>query len=189
MMDTIQYNLGIYIDTYVLFDFEAFTAVIDALGGIEVDVPNFIHDPTFPDMDFGYDPFTMTPGKHVFDGRTALKYARTRHSDNDYLRGQRQLQVVTAVRERLMTPGVLPGLIPQVPALMDELRSNVYTDITPDEMLRLAQAALNVPSEYIFTGAIDDKMSLPVGTPAGTVRVPDREKLAELMLFVFGDYA
>lgn len=188
MMDTLQYNLGIYVDTYMLFDFEAFTTLVDAVGGVEIDLDYSINDRTFPDMNHGYDPFVLSAGHHLLNGRDALRFARTRHGDNDYLRGQRQLQVLMALRERLLSPDLLPRLLPQAPNLLNQLDGHVYTDIGLDEALALAQAGLSIPPENIHTGAINQEYSLSYASERGSrIRVPDREKLIDLMVSVFGE--
>lgn len=186
-VNTLQYNLGMYIDAYLVFDFEAFTTLIDAVGGVQVEVNYAIIDETFPDMNYGYDPLRLRPGVYTFNGRDALRYARTRHGDNDYLRVQRQLQVVSSLRDRLMSPGVLPGLLPQAEALMKRLDGHIYTDLHVEEALRLARAMLSVQPENLTMGALNEQYSIPYGTLEGTVRTADRSKLAELLVAVFGD--
>lgn len=62
VMDTIQFNLGIYLDAYILFDFEAFTSIVDAIGGVEIETLYDIADPLYPSMNYGYDPFYLPAG-------------------------------------------------------------------------------------------------------------------------------
>ena len=81
-METFQLNLGLYIDAYIAFDFVAFIDFVDAIGGIIVDVPALINDPTFPDMNYGTDALYIPSGQRAMDGDLALAYARTRHGDN-----------------------------------------------------------------------------------------------------------
>lgn len=185
-METIQGNLGIYIDAYLAVDFEAFIVLIDAMGGITVDVPHIINDPTFPDMNYGYDPLYLRSGVQVLDGHTALQYARTRHGDNDYLRGQRQLQVLMAIREKLGAEGTFARMVLQMPSLMRQLSDNFYSNLTPDQILALGGAMMEVPVDGITTGSLNEEYSFNYGTENGTVRVPDREKLGELMVEIFG---
>ncbi|MFN2124326.1 MAG: LCP family protein, partial [Candidatus Promineifilaceae bacterium] len=83
-MSTVEYNLGVPVDHYILVDFSTVIKSIDTLGGIDVVVPFDINDPTYPDMDYGYDPLFIPAGLQHMDGQTALKYARTRHVDNDF---------------------------------------------------------------------------------------------------------
>jgi LCP family protein required for cell wall assembly len=188
MMDTLQYNLGIYIDTYVIFDFQAFIALVDAIGGIDFYVAYPINDQQYPNMNYGYDPLKLSVGQHHFDGEMALKYARTRHNDDDYQRGQRQLEMFNAIREKALGLDTLPLLLYQAPTLLDQFSENVYTDIELDELLRLAYAVVDIPADHIFTGALGRDYSIGYGSESGKIiRIPDREKLAVLMVEVFGD--
>lgn len=186
-IETLQANLGMYIDAYVIFDFEGFIALIDALGGVEVDVPYNISDPTYPDMNYGFDPFYVSAGQNTFDGRTALKYVRTRHGDNDYLRVQRQMQVVEAARDRLRDVTVLQSIIAQAPDLVEALQGNLYTNLGLEQALMLGMATLEIPAENITTGSLDERYSYDFVSNGETVRVPDRQALVELLISVFGE--
>ena len=79
-VETVEYNLGVEIDYYVRFNFQAFVELVDRIGGIDVDVPEDIDDPEYPDYNYGFDPLFIEAGLHHFYGEEALKYARTRHS-------------------------------------------------------------------------------------------------------------
>jgi len=83
-MQTVQYNFGIPINSYVLFTFQAVMSLVDAVGGIDINVPAPIDDPQYPDMNNGYDPLHIPAGHIHMDGNLALKYARTRHEDSDF---------------------------------------------------------------------------------------------------------
>ena len=61
----------------VLLDFKVFEDAIDALGGIEIDVPKALYDSEYPDDNYGYQVFQVQPGKQLFDGDKALKYVRS----------------------------------------------------------------------------------------------------------------
>lgn len=185
-MDTLQGNLGMYIDAYMMFDFTAFISFIDFLGGITIDVPAPINDPTYPDMNFGFDPFFIRRGVQTLDGATALKYARTRHGDDDYLRGQRQLQVVEAVRQRLSDRSQLQNLIAGLPGLFMNLQGSIYTNVAPEQLMLLGLQVLELRDDQIFYGALDREYSFTYPTAEGQVRVPDRALLAQLLIEVFG---
>jgi LCP family protein required for cell wall assembly len=188
VMDTLQYNLGIYIDRFVMFDFEAFITVVDAIGGIEVTITYTIDDPQYPNMSGGFDPFFLPPGTHRLDGYDALRFARTRHGDNDFVRGIRQMQVIEAIYTRLAEDGIMARLMPQADVLMDSLRENVYTDLALEDMLMLGLALADVPSENIATGGINSDSIVTYAQPSGrSIYVPDRTRLADLMIEVFGD--
>lgn len=188
-MDTLQYNFGMYIDRYVLFDFEAFIAIIDAIGGIEITTTYTIDDPTYPDMNNGYDPFYLPAGTHLLDGETALKYARTRHADNDFLRGMRQMEVITAIHQKVTQENILSSLLLKVPQLFADLQENVYTDLSLEDIILLVRYAALITDENIHTGSIDQDYNLIYRLPSGTNGyIPDREKMVELLTDVFGEH-
>jgi LCP family protein required for cell wall assembly len=187
VMETVQYNLGLYIDRYVLFDFDGFITLIDAIGGIEITTEYPINDATFPDMNFGYDPLYLPAGTHVLDGYDALRYARTRHSDSDLVRGQRQLQVIQAVQERITQTGVFRDLLRNAPDLLDSLESDFYTDMSLEEMIQLGRYVILIPPESVSTGSISNEYRQRITVSGRRVRIPDSAALPELMVQVFGD--
>lgn len=188
IMDTLQYNLGIYIDGFILFDFEAFIDIVDALGGVEITTTYPINDPTYPDMNYGFDPFYLRAGDHTLDGETALKFVRTRHSDNDYERGERQIQMVRAVVAKATSPRILPGLILQGPDLLEALEGRLYTDLTLADAVALARFAASLPEDAIDTGVIERPYitgtSVGDGTSGVTIK---RDTIGELLEEVFGE--
>ena len=186
-MQTVQYNLGIRVHDYVAVDFQAFIDFVNILGGIEIDIPYNISDPLYPSMNYGYDPFYIRAGLQTLDGATALKYARTRHGDNDFQRAQRQQLVLYAIRDKLLQPDVLPQLIIQSPSLWNSFQNNVYTGLTLDQMIQLALYLKDIPRENIRTGVINEAYTMGYSTPRGeAVLVPDRARIGLLMVEVFG---
>lgn len=186
-MQTVQYNLGIRVHDYVIVDFNAFVRFVDIIGGIEMDVPYAINDALYPDMNYGYDPFYIRAGRQVLDGATALKYARTRHGDNDFQRAARQQAVMYAVRDRLFTADALTQLIIQAPTVWAALSEGVYTGLTLEQVVQLALYLKNIPAENIHTGVINEAYTMNWTTPQGAaVLVPDRARLGQLMVEVFG---
>lgn len=188
VMDTLQYNLGMYIDRYILVDFQAFITLVDAIGGVEITTDYTINDTAYPDMEYGYDTFYLPAGTHTLDGEEALKYARTRHADNDFLRGQRQIEVLQAVHEKVTADSTTTALLRQAPQLLADLRGNLYTDLTLDEIVMLALLVEEMPAEAIETGIIDTEYNFVYTVDSGrNVYVPDREKMIDLLMRVFGE--
>lgn len=184
-MQTVEYNLGVPVDHYVLVDFGAVTRGVDAIGGIDVNVPYAINDPTFPDMNYGFDPLFIPAGLHHFDGQTALKYARTRHQDNDFYRAQRQQQVLLAVRNKVLGLGFLE-MVRQAPTLYEQLNAGIRTDLSLDEIIKLATASVDIPSENIRNQVLDQNFVTSYRTPNGaSVLVPINEQIAPLIQELF----
>ena len=153
-MDTIQHNFGIEVDHFVMVDFNSVTNIIDAFGGVPVNVPKEIYDPLYPDMNYGYDPFYIEAGEHVLDGETALKYMRTRHADNDIERAKRQQATIMGFRQQLLDLGLL-GIAQRAPAVWSEVQDGVFTDLTFNELLSFVNAASGVSAENIQSGVLD----------------------------------
>lgn len=186
-MLTVERNLGIHIDHYVRLNFEAFITLIDEIGGIEIEVPETINDPLYPDNHYGYDPLYIPAGKHHFYGDMALKYARTRHTGNgDFDRARRQQQVMQAVFERVRRPEVLAQLIAKAPELYQKIERSISTSLKVDQGLALAGLAKEVQRENIHFVVIDETCTLPWTTPQGwQVLVPIHDRIREKRDFMF----
>ncbi len=184
-MQTVEYNLGVVVNHYLLVDFNAVIRGIDAIGGIDLTVPYEIYDATFPDMDYGYDPFYIAAGLQHLDGITALKYARTRHQDSDFHRASRQQQVVLAVKDKVTRLG-FSELLRQAPFLYQQLNEGVRTDLSLDEIIQLATLAGDITSEDIQNVVLDQNYVTSYTTESGaSVLVPINERIAPLMQELF----
>lgn len=165
-MQTIEYNLGVHIDHYLMVDFSAFVDTIDLLGGIDVYVPYDINDPTYPSMDYGYDPLYIPAGQQHFDGEMALKYARTRHQDNDFYRAQRQQQILFAIRSKVLGLGATE-MLRQAPTIYGRVKEGIRTDMSLEQMLQLALAAKDIEDDAITSRVLDYDYVTSYQTPAG----------------------
>lgn len=190
LVGTLADNLQIAIDRYVLVDFEAFIALIDALGGLEISTGYPIYDPEFPDMNYGYDPFVLPAGDHVLSGYDALRFARTRRQDNDYVRGARQMQVLESIHAQLTRTNALPRLLRATPDLLRSLRDNVQTDIALADIAQIAYTAVLIPPENIITGTLSREYTMSTFTRNGQrVNTPHPNLIPALMSDIFGaDY-
>ncbi len=186
---TVEYNLGIPIHFYVRLNFTAFERLVDEIGGIDIYVPETINDPDYPDEGYGYDPFYIEAGWHHLDGKTALKYARTRATfGGDFDRAKRQQQVILAIRDRVLDLGLLPQLIAKAPQLLQTLGNAVQTDMTLEQAQQLAWLAAQVDRDRIQSAVLDNYYTIPYETPDGQqVLVPIREKMRELRDTLFAE--
>ncbi|HID50985.1 MAG TPA: LytR family transcriptional regulator [Anaerolineae bacterium] len=186
-MRTVENLLGVPIDYYVAVNFDAFIEAIDLVGGIEIDVPEAIDDPQYPDRCYGYDPFQIEAGQQLLNGEQALKYARTRATlGGDVDRAGRQQAVMLAARDQMIQLDKLPQLIAQAPQLWLTFQKNVRTNMTPDEAVQLALLAQEIPRKNISTAVIDYDYVFPETTQDGRqVLVPVRENIRELRDQIF----
>lgn len=117
-------------DRYMRLNFDAFTEVIDALGGIDVEVPYRLVDYQYPTEDHGTTTVIFEPGWQHMDGETALAYARTRHADDDYRRAERQQQVLAALFRAMLQPDRWPRLPGAVKAFFEAVDTDMnFLDI------------------------------------------------------------
>lgn len=187
LVETVQLNLGMYIDAVVALDFDAFITLVDAIGGITINVETLINDRTFPDMNYRFDPLYLTPGTYDFDGYDALRYARTRHGDNEYVRGQRQLQVILAIRDKLQSPALLQNLVSGAPDLFEDLEDHIYTNLPPEQAVLLGLSMMQLGDDDLYTAAIDETTSFITLSGTESVLIPDRELLPDILTGVFGE--
>ena len=90
MRQTLSEVTGYPIDYQVTVNFDGFRQIIDLVNGIDIDVPKDIIDNEYPTEDYGTEKLFIPKGLQHMDGDLALKYARTRHGDSDYVRAARQ---------------------------------------------------------------------------------------------------
>jgi LCP family protein required for cell wall assembly len=186
--DTVAYNLGIPIHHYVRLNFTAFEKLIDEIGGIDITNAKTINDPRYPDEGTGYDPFYLPAGQHHLDGKTALKYARSRHGTGDFDRANRQQQVILAARDQVVQLDQLPRLIANGPDIVNALGDSVRTDLTFDQAVQLARIVNGIPREAYQGAVIDQKYTQPYTTDTGAqVLIPLRDRIAKLYESFFVD--
>ncbi len=142
---TIEYNFGIKIDYYAVVDFAGFEKIVNTLGGVTLDVPAPIKDDSYPGEQFNYTRIVFHTGLQHMNGIQALRYVRTRHDDNDFARGERQQQLLTALRQQALSL----GLITKAPDLISQLGDTVRTDLPPTDALRLAKLGSEINQSNI----------------------------------------
>jgi LCP family protein required for cell wall assembly len=167
--ESIGTAFSIPVERTVLLNFEGFAALVDAVGGVEVYVERNIVDYNYPTADGGVETFEIGSGWQTLDGATALKYARTRYTDDDYARARRQQQIVRGLLIRLANPANWQN------ALWVWSRY-VSTDVSIGDMLVMAPAVLLSRGE-LNTFVIDRDYILPGQQGA----IPNTEKLAPIL--------
>lgn len=141
----IQEMAGVPLDGFVAVDLNGFVRLVDAVGGVWVDVPERIVDENYPTINNERIRLVIEAGCQVFDGQDALAYSRSRHQDSDYQRMKRQQLVLQSVR-RQFDP---ISLLPRVPELLSVASDNLFTSINRDDIAAMAQVAQRVDAERI----------------------------------------
>lgn len=174
--ETIQENFGIKVDYFATINFDGFRSVIDALGGINVDVKKPLLDSEYPTEDYGIKRIFIPAGLQHMNGQTALEYARSRHADSDLGRNQRQQEVLLAVREQGINLGLLTNS-----QLQSALQGAIQTDLTPGDMLALGRLAVGMKKESIKQFSIDANITTNVVIDGQDVLQADPAGLQKLL--------
>ncbi len=117
--DTITHSFGVPIDGFAVTDMNRFPAVVDAVGGVDVDNPYDLGEPNAAtNLNYPKGPLHL-------NGDETLLYCRLRHQDGDGARVMRQHLVLEALLVKLQGP----DLLPKVPSLVKSLSNSVRTDI------------------------------------------------------------
>ena len=139
-VETVEELMGFDIDYYVRMNFYAFIDIVDALGGIEVDVPYELREKDSTDKN---DAIYLKEGLQTVDGEEALAFARTRHMDNDIERGKRQQQVMEAVIDKAASISSFTKFAD----LIDAIGNNMKTNLTFSQMKSLLAFAVTNTNE------------------------------------------
>jgi len=179
---TVEQNFGVPVDYWATLDFAGFARIIDALGGVTVEVPYDIYDPTYPDDANGTIELFIPAGTQNLNGDLALKYARTRHGDSDFDRARRQQQIVYAARDRVLTPGVLPRL----PSLARALEDTVETNAGAGALVSLAGWATKAKILALDARVLDRTLASDYITGSGAqVLLPNWDGIHALVSEMF----
>jgi LCP family protein required for cell wall assembly len=142
----IQELVGVRLDGVVVVNLAGFVGLVDAIGGLWIDVPVRLMDAKYPLEDgSGHIRLDIQPGCQLLDGRMALAYARSRHQDSDYGRMRRQQQVLVALA-RQVDP---LELVARVPDLLAIAKDNLWTTIKRSEVADLAALAARADVAHV----------------------------------------
>ncbi len=125
---------GEKIDYYIDVDFSWFTKVIDALGWVEIQIPENFSDDKYPDNNWWYKTLVFRRGTWNMTWERALQYARSRHSTSDFDRSLRQQQVIEAIKRKVFEADYITSP-KKIKEFYDIYTSYVTTDIWISDML------------------------------------------------------
>ncbi len=124
-IETVENLLDVPVDYYAKMNFDAFMDVVEALGGIEVDVPVTFTEQNSKDQK-GENAIHLEKGLQTLNGEEALALARTRKIDNDIERGKRQQLIMKAIIDK----AVSAQAITKYSKLMEAVGDNMTTDLS-----------------------------------------------------------
>lgn len=173
---TVEELLGLHINNYVMVDFKGFKGLVDAIGGVDINVEK---DMYYRDS---WDGFTIDikKGMQHMDGETAIQYVRFRDEEGDIGRIKRQQHFLMAVYEKISSADMLL----HIPGLAQQLTAMIKTDLPINDMLSLGKALHSMVREKGLS------MAMVPGTPEYIDDIsywqPDITDLRELMVQMQG---
>jgi LCP family protein required for cell wall assembly len=148
-------STGVQVDRFVRLRFEDLAALIDAAGGVQVDVERTIRDEAYPVSASETAVVQFDPGVQWMDGERALQYARTRHADDDYARAGRQQQVMQAFARQLRNPLVWPAVISALGRIDTNLTLTDVAGLAPVVLLNAGRFEQRTIDRSLMTAGDD----------------------------------
>lgn len=163
----VEANLGVKVDYVVRIKFDGFVKIIDAMGGVTIDLP--------------VDMSGMSAGKNHLDGTQALAFARDRSGDDFYRQQRGQLVILSAVKE-IMNPAKWVRIPAVLVAVLQSVDTNIPIWIYP----RLVYASLFSAVKGFDARTFDREMITPWITDAGAqVLIPIWDRINPLLFELF----
>ena len=177
---TIEQDFHIPINAYAWVGLDGFIKVIDTLGGVDIDVVHPIVDDTYPaditnpNNPYDYQRVYIAPGPQHLDGKAALEYVRSRHSDllGDLGRTARQQELLLALKQKLDTREIFVHL----EEIAIDLQGSVLTSLSMQEVLELASYARGLSSQdftQMTLGLPDYGYAAMIDSPEGNIWVEE----------------
>lgn len=151
---TLDLNFGMRVDHYVAVDSQTFISMIDAIGGVDVQIESPVDlNEWMATPDPG---LLLSVGTHHLDGDMAYLLA-TNRVPTTFQRMKYQKIILSALREKLLRPVMLPKL----PMLVAQFIGSVQTDFSLSEINSLICISQVVPSENIYADSFPQQMFTP----------------------------
>ncbi|MGY5036424.1 LCP family protein [Streptomyces sp. 900116325] len=170
LVRTVEFNTGLHIDHYVEIGFGGFAKIVDAIGGVELDIPK-----AFKDKNSGAD---FQAGKQTLNGEQSLAFVRTRYAfaGSDLDRTKNQQKFLAALASQTATPSTILNpfkLYPTMGAGLDTLI--VDKDMSLWDLGNMFFAMKGV------TGGDGKSMNMPISGSTGGNLVWDKAKVKQLV--------
>jgi LCP family protein required for cell wall assembly len=164
--------LGIPIHYYARIDFIGFIAMVDAVGGVDIDVKRSIDAKHYDGYGLPTTGFHLAKGRQHLTGAEALAYARIRKGagETDFTRAARQQDVIVALRRSVTVGG---SLFWQLPTLLDAVANTIRTDVPTSQLPELAAIVDEVGAGDITQVVIGHPLVAAANTKYGSSQVPD----------------
>jgi len=143
--EVLDYNFGISADYYVVFNFQAFIAFVDAIGGVDVNLPEPVYGGSQGDFPLG---------EQTLSGERALALARIRENYSDEFRVGNQSLIIQAIFEKMLQPTTFLKL----PMLLGQFQNSILTNLPLDQISNLALCFQGFDRESLVTHQIPSEL-------------------------------
>ena len=152
---TLDLNFGLLVEHYGAVNMETFAKIVDAVGGIEIYLPNDVDGRPIDDKteDMGY----FYAGQQHFTGDEALRFSRIRKKYNDFTRMDNQNLVLCSLKEKLLSPSVLP----KIPQIVGAFQGAVQTDLSLEQISQLACLLPHISREDLVFASFPQEILKP----------------------------
>jgi LCP family protein required for cell wall assembly len=175
LVKEVAFLVGMPIDYYAAVDLEGFVKLVQAMGGVDVNVTTAVNDPSTG---------TFVPvGLIHMDGHLALKYARSRESSSDYARSSRQQDLLVALARKVASAAV----VPQLPTLLSLAGTTLSTNFPLKYARNFVSAFRRVgtPTECVLGPPYSYHPDSSTTGGSWTSRL-DINRVANLSVYLFG---
>jgi LCP family protein required for cell wall assembly len=183
-MATIQHNLGIKVDHYVIFDQRSSEKLIDALGGVTIDNPRAFGQADYSDDDVHVVPQQFAKGTISLDGYQAVAYGRIREGSTDFDRIERQQRVGSALVHQAAS---LTSIF-HLPSVWSAYRDTIKTDMSTRQSAGVFSMLKRVPDGDLKTKSLGDA-AVSCATCTASIQLLDPDKVQQIIDDAFGDQA
>jgi len=153
---TLDLNFGLRVDHYAAVNMIVFKKIVDRLGGIDIYLPTDVdgrpqEGSNAENMGYFY------AGQNHFNGDQALRFARIRNKYNDFVRQDNQTMVICALKDKLLSPSVLP----HIPGMAADFQGEVLTDLSPQQISQLACLLPHISRENLLFASLPQDILEP----------------------------
>jgi LCP family protein required for cell wall assembly len=174
VVDAVSYVTGLEIDYFALVDLTGFADVVDAFGGVRLDVVEPVDGPLYDVTTGRYEMVHIPAGTQRLDGDHALAYARARYGSSDYVRMGRQRCILAT----MATQADILSLFSRLGKLLNAVEANLVTDIPMDLIPELIRLTPRVSPRNVRMIGFDSTWGAGLSRSGSTIPDVDRIRAA-----------
>ncbi len=172
-------TLGISTTHWVRFEMTGFQDIVDAVGGVTVQLDCPFYEPILNLTTNSWEYYTLPAGQVHLDGEAASWFVRLRLRESDIGRGERQRQFLWGLREQVLSA----NLLPRIPALWNAFSGSFSTDLTLLQLIDLVRFGVSLDAANVRAAGITlrELQSYTTERGAAVLVINDRQRVQEVV--------